>query len=112
MAELTSGSGLVGLHLLGLDLTARLLGLDIDKEATRVASRNAQLLGVSSRTEFVQSDLWSDDAVALLSNAMPQLLVCNPPYIPEPPDGAMEIEAGAGPNGTAHLVRALELTDA
>ena len=112
VAELTSGSGLVGLHLLGLDLSARLLGLDIDKEATRVSTRNAQLLGVSSRAEFVQSDLWSDGAGELLASAMPQLLVCNPPYIPEPPDGAMGIEAGAGPNGTAHLLRALELTDA
>lgn len=112
IAELTSGSGLVGLHLLGLDLSARLLGLDVDKDASRIATRNAQLLGVSSRAEFVQSDLWSAGTSSLLANAMPQLLVCNPPYVPEPPGTAMEIEAGAGADGTAHLLRALELTDA
>jgi hypothetical protein len=38
------------------------------------------------------------------------LIVCNPPYVPEPPTTRMQMEAGAGPHGTAHLLRALELT--
>jgi hypothetical protein len=110
VAELTSGSGLVGLYLLARDCTARLLGLDIDIEAKRLAERNAVLLGVSDRTRFAQSDLWSASTLRLLEVEQPQLIVCNPPYVPEPPGTKMQIEAGAGPNGTAHLLRALELT--
>ena len=109
ITELTSGSGLVGFYLLGRDVGARLLGLDIDVEAAHVAAGNARLLGVSDRARFVQSDLWSASTQKLLETDPPQLLVCNPPYVPEPPGTHMEIEAGAGPHGTAHLLRALEL---
>src|SRR3954471_14550375 len=109
IAELTSGSGLVGLYLIRQDSGASLLGLDIDAEAARVAESNARLLGVSGRARFAQSDLWSTSTLELLETARPQVLVCNPPYIPEPPGTTMQIEAGAGPHGTAHLLRALEL---
>ena len=110
IAELTSGSGLVGLYLLGRDCRARLLGLDIEAEAARVAERNAQLLGLSDRARFAQADLWSASTLQLLQTEAPRLLVCNPPYVPEPPGTRMQIEAGAGPHGTAHILRALELT--
>ena len=110
IAELTAGSGLVGLHLLLGDLRATLLGLDIDNEAAEVAARNARALGLSDRSKFAQSDLWSAGTLSLLRTANPQLLVCNPPYVPEPPGSSMKIEAGAGAHGTAHLLRALELT--
>jgi hypothetical protein len=110
IAELTSGSGLVGLSLLRRDPGARLLGLDVDAEAARIAAANARLLGLADRTRFVQSDLWSASTLKLLEDEKPQLLICNPPYVPEPPGTRMQIEAGAGPHGTAHLLRALELT--
>jgi hypothetical protein len=109
IAELTSGSGLVGLHLLRTDASARLLGLDIDSEAAAIAGHNAESLGLSSRARFVTSDLWAATTIELLKSERPQLLVCNPPYVPEPPGMCMQIEAGAGPHGTAHLLRALEL---
>jgi release factor glutamine methyltransferase len=109
IAELTSGSGLVGLYLICQDSGASLLGLDIDPEAARVAESNARMLGVSARAQFGQSDLWSTSTLELLETAKPHLLVCNPPYVPEPPGTTMQIEAGAGPHGTAHILRALEL---
>ena len=109
ICELTSGSGLVGLHLLRTDTSARLLGLDIDSEAAAIASHNAESLGLASRARFVTSDLWAPATVELLKAERPELLVCNPPYVPEPPGMCMQIEAGAGPHGTAHLLRALEL---
>jgi hypothetical protein len=109
VVELTSGSGLVGLYLLGRDCNARLLGLDIDTEAKRVAERNALLLGLADRARFAQSDLWSPATLRLLEVENPQMIVCNPPYVPEPPGTKMQIEAGAGPNGTAHILRAIEL---
>jgi hypothetical protein len=111
VAELTSGSGLVGLYLLGRDCRVRLLGLDIDQEAANLAERNALRLGLADRARFAQSDLWSPSTLGLLEVAKPQMIVCNPPYVPEPPGTRMQIEAGAGPNGTAHLLRALELTE-
>lgn len=109
IAELTSGSGLIGLHLLRIERHSSLMGLDIDAPAAGVASANAELLGLSRRTRFVRADLWSGNTENLLRRERPQLLVCNPPYVPEPPDGKIAVEAGAGPDGTAHLMRALAL---
>jgi hypothetical protein len=110
VAELTSGSGLIGLYLLGRECNATLLGLDIDSEAKRVAEQNALRLGLADRARFAQSDLWSPSTLQVLEAERPQMIVCNPPYVPEPPGTTIELEAGAGPNGTAHLLRALELT--
>ena len=109
ITELTSGSGLVGFYLLGRDPTARLLGLDVDKEAAKVAEWNALILGFSGRARFAQADLWSRETLKLVEAENPQLIVCNPPYIPEPPGTQMGIEAGSGPHGTAHVLRAIEL---
>jgi hypothetical protein len=111
VAELTSGSGLVGLYLLGRDSNARLLGLDINEEAAHLAERNALILGLADRARFAQADLWSPSTFRLLEVENPQMIVCNPPYVPEPLGTRMQIEAGAGPNGTAHLLRAIELTE-
>lgn len=118
IAELTSGSGLVGLYLLGAAGRGRreavfgstLLGLDVDPEAARIAEQNARSLGLTDRARFAVSDLWAPDTLDLLRTEGTQLLICNPPYVPEPPGQTMQIEAGAGPHGTAHLLRALELT--
>lgn len=109
IVELTSGSGLVGLHLLRQDPDATLVGLDIDERAATIAAQNAVSLGLRDRARFGTSDLWSPATLELLKGEGPQLLVCNPPYVPEPPGMCMQIEAGAGPHGTAHLLRALEL---
>jgi hypothetical protein len=45
----------------------------------------------------------------LLVRERPQLVVCNPPYIPEPTGKNLAVEAGAGADGTAYIMRALEL---
>ncbi len=107
--ELTSGSGLVGFSLLAREPRATLLGLDIDAEAAKVAEQNARVLGMDERSRFARADLWSASTLEMLENEQPDLLVCNPPYVPEPPGTRMEVEAGAGAHGTAHLLRTLEL---
>lgn len=109
-AELTSGSGLVGLYLVGRDSGSRLLGLDIDEEAAQVASRNALAMGLADRAQFARADLWAPATLQLLEADRPHMIICNPPYVPEPPGTRMQIEAGAGPHGTAHVMRALEIT--
>ena len=109
IAELTTGSGLVGLHLLLVESESRLTGLDVDPTATEIAARNARLLGLAKRARFECADLWSESTAAALHEASPDLMICNPPYVPEPEQGKLKIEAGAGPDGTAHLMRTIEL---
>lgn len=109
VAELTTGSGLVGLHLLRLENGSRLVGLDVDPAATETAAGNARLLGLSRRARFVCADLWSDVTLEIVSDLEPSLVVCNPPYVPEPPDRRIDLEAGAGADGTAHLMRTIEI---
>lgn len=109
IAELTSGSGLIGLHLLRIERNSTLLGLDLDSSAGAVATGNAKTLALTRRTRFTRADLKSRNTENLLLRERVQLLVCNPPYVPEPPTRNLPVEAGAGPDGTAHLMRALEL---
>ncbi len=109
VVELTTGSGLVGLHLLRLEPDSRLLGLDIDDNAVRTASGNAKLFGLSSRSTFHCADIWSESTRRSLADYEPHLLICNPPYIPEPEDMPLEREAGSGSDGTAHLMETIAL---
>jgi hypothetical protein len=64
-----------------------------------------------SRARFECTDLWSDTMPHLLQSFEPQLMLCNPPYVPEPGGNGLAIEAGAGADGTAHLIRTLELAE-
>jgi hypothetical protein len=109
IAELTSGSGLIGLQLLRIERNSTLLGLDVDASAAGIASNNADLLGLSRRVRFARADVRSRNAESLLVREKPQLVVCNPPYVPEPTGEKLAMEAGAGADGTAYVMRALEL---
>ncbi len=109
IVELTTGSGLVGLHLLRLENDSRFLGLDIDEGAVRTASGNARLFGLSSRSAFECADMWSESTRRSLAGFNPHLLICNPPYIPEPEGMPLEREAGSGSDGTAHLMETIAL---
>jgi hypothetical protein len=109
ITELTSGSGLIGLYLLRLERNSTMLGLDMDPEALLVETANAELLGLSRRARFTRANLWSRNTENVLRREKPQLLVCNPPYIPEPPGENLPVEAGAGPRGTAHIMRTLDI---
>jgi methylase of polypeptide subunit release factors len=109
IAELTTGSGLVGFRLLLDDDRNRLIGLDVDCRAIETAGDNAKLLKLERRAWFECTDLWSEPTLETLAAYQPDLLICNPPYVPEPKSEKLEIEAGAGVDGTAHLMRAIEL---
>ena len=109
IAELTTGSGLVGLHLLTLEGASRLTGFDVDPTAVETAQKNAKLLGLGRRARFECADLWSQTTVNALRDYSPDVIICNPPYVPERDEEKLMIEAGAGPDGTAHLMRAIEL---
>jgi release factor glutamine methyltransferase len=74
-----TGSGALGLTLaaerpgLAVDLT------DLSPEALSVARRNAEALGVADRARFFEGDLFAP----LPRDARYELIVCNPPYVPE-----------------------------
>lgn len=112
IVELTSGSGLIGIHLLRIERHSTLLGIDIDQASTQTAKANGEDLGVGRRARFTREDMKSRHAESIVSREKPHLLVCNPPYIPEPPGENLAVEAGAGPHGTAHIMRAVEIARA
>lgn len=109
IAELTCGSGLIGLHLSRIERNSTLLGLDVDSSAVITAAANAALLGLARRSRFARADIMSRNTENLLAREKPQLLICNPPYIPEPPNEKVAVEAGAGPHGSAHALRVVQL---
>jgi methylase of polypeptide subunit release factors len=111
IVELTAGSGLVGLALLEEHAGATLYGVDIDPDAVPVAESNAELLGLGDRARFAEMSLWDEAIPMMLAEEGVGLLVCSPPYIPEPPDALLPIEAGSGPDGTAHIDHVLALAD-
>lgn len=112
IVELTTGSGLVGLRLLDLEPAATLLGVDADPGSPVVARANAAGLGVADRARFERANLWDAGLERLLADADADLLVCNPPCIPEPPNASLSDDAGAGRDGTVHVRRVLSLTAA
>ena len=59
---------------------------DVSAAALAVAARNARRYGVADRVTFVQADVLSDVAAAA------DLIVSNPPYVPEPDASAMPPE--------------------
>ena len=107
--ELTAGSGLVGLRLLELVPGATLVGADVDPAAPPVARRNAESLGMGDRARFAELSVLDPACDALLAERPIDVLVCNPPYVPEPPGLPLALEAGSGPDGAAHLRRVAEL---
>lgn len=111
IVELTTGSGLVGLHLLDVEPRATLFGVDIDHEAPAVARANAERLGLADRARFERASIWERAVERGLLAERVDLLVCNPPYIPEPPGAALPVEAGAGPDGAAHVRRVIEIAN-
>ncbi|MGI9078594.1 MAG: methyltransferase [Gemmatimonadaceae bacterium] len=112
IVELTSGSGLVGFQLLNLAPGARLFGVDVDPDAEICARANARLLDCASRARFSCMSLWDGRMESVLRAERADLLVCNPPYVPERPGAALPLEAGAGADGSAHLRRVVALAKA
>lgn len=82
IADIGTGSGAIGVTL-SLETQAQVVCADISEAAVRVAAENARRLGSNAR--FVVCDLGS----ALASNQF-DLIVCNPPYVPE--DGSENIQ--------------------
>ena len=84
--DLGTGTGCLLLALLSELANARGLGVDASVEALEVAAANASALGLSDRARFRLGD-W---AIGLRQRF--DLIVTNPPYIPEDEIGGLEPE--------------------
>jgi 16S rRNA G966 N2-methylase RsmD len=109
IVELTTGSGLVGMSLLLAGEASTLLGLDVDEVAVETAAVNSRTLSIENRCQFECADLWSARTLEHVRGFDPHLIICNPPYVPEPVGLSLQLEAGAGADGTAHIMRTIEL---
>lgn len=79
--DLGTGSGCLLLALLTEFSNAEGVGVDVSNLALAVASANAQSLGLGQRVHFFEGD-WCDGVSGSFD-----IVVCNPPYIP---DGAID----------------------
>lgn len=75
LLDLGTGSGCLLLSLLAGLPNAHGVGVDVSMAALKVAQENAQTLGLTSRSQFIQSD-WLEQVQGVFD-----LIIANPPYI-------------------------------
>jgi len=86
VADLGTGSGCLAIAIARERPRSRLVAIDISEEALEVARRNAVRHGVADRMVFVRSDLLGG-----ISGEF-DLIVSNPPYVPESNRGTLQPE--------------------
>jgi release factor glutamine methyltransferase len=77
VADVGSGTGVIGLTLAAERPGLRVLAIDSSPEARALTARNARRLGVAERVEILDGDLLAPVASGSLA-----LVVANPPYVP------------------------------
>ncbi len=76
LLDLCTGSGCIALSLLHYSNDTHALCTDISSKALNVAKGNASKLGLGDRAEFMETDLFPDEAAGKFD-----VIVSNPPYI-------------------------------
>ena len=84
--DVGTGSGCIALALAAENPFVRLVATDVSEAAVEVARRNAARLGLGGRMDFRCGDLLD----ALLPQELFDLILSNPPYIPEAEYRALE----------------------
>lgn len=77
--DLCCGSGVIGLSIARTNKSARVSLSDISRRAISLAKENCRRLGLASRAKFYTGDLFSP----LPASARFDLIVSNPPYVPQ-----------------------------
>lgn len=80
--DLGTGSGCILLSLLKENPSAHGIGVDISAAALETARKNAEQLGIEQRVKWINAD-WFDDNFTDYFETPFDLIVSNPPYIPE-----------------------------
>ena len=103
VADLGTGSGCIGLTLAAERPATEVVCLDVSAQALNVARRNAEVLGVAERVQFVEGDF-----AAIEAHGPFDVVASNPPYIaetewddlqPEVRDHDPRLALVAGPTG-------------
>ncbi|HWR02024.1 MAG TPA: peptide chain release factor N(5)-glutamine methyltransferase [Chlorobaculum sp.] len=81
--DIGTGSGCIAVTLAVRNPGARLTAADISKDALDVAERNAEAHGVADRIRFVLADALDASFVGAVGGPF-DMVISNPPYIPEP----------------------------
>ena len=92
--DLGTGSGAVALAIASERPAARVTASDVSGAALAVARRNAERLGLSERVEFAEGPLFEPVAGERFD-----LVVSNPPYVPEGRRAGLEPELAHEPAG-------------
>ena len=77
--EIGTGSGAISVALAKEFPSASLVATDVSAKALAVAQENASLLGVGDRIQFLRGDLF----IPLKRESAFELIITNPPYIPQ-----------------------------
>jgi release factor glutamine methyltransferase len=87
--EMGTGSGYIAIELSRMPRVRRVVGVDIDPKAVRIARNNALEAGVSDAIMFLESDLFQN-----LGDSRFDWILFNPPYLPS--EGAIDELSWAG----------------
>ena len=116
VADVCTGSGCLAVALAHECPGAHVVAGDVSADALRTARRNAERHGVADRIELVQADVFDGSGTGAFD-----LIVANPPYVPEgdratlPPevrDHEPPIALFAGEDGLAIIKRLVEQSTA
>jgi release factor glutamine methyltransferase len=85
LADICTGSGCIAIALAKNLPAARIIATDVSADALEIAAMNAQRHGVHERIEFYQGNLLEPlaDALPRVAPGGVDVLVSNPPYIPD-----------------------------
>lgn len=87
--DLGSGSGVLS-FLLAKHGAAEVRGYDVSTAAIECATADAKLLNISSKVSFHNVDLVEHLPPALAATPAPNLIVCNPPWLPDDASSALD----------------------
>jgi SAM-dependent methyltransferase len=97
--DIGCGTGLIALWMAKQDFADRVYGVDISADAIRSARLNAAAAALEERTEFIEQPLASFEP-----DKQFQVVVCNPPYLPEGFHAGEYKEALNGPEMVRELL--------
>lgn len=90
IVDIGTGSGAIAVTLAAELPQAALTAVDLSSAALALAQQNAALLGVAGHTRFFEGDL-----LAPVAGEVFDLVVSNPPYIPEEDRASLAVEVRA-----------------